>query len=123
MVINKIKKAYNEFMLKRLKKSVSTGVRKYINTKHANKTWTPGVDWVQYSGPFFDGNEYGAAVDNLMDEWLIYGQKCRQFELEFADHLGKEYGILTNSGSSANLLMTSVLKSKKLKKLGKAMKT
>tara|TARA_Y100000385_G_scaffold114477_1_gene118890 strand:+ start:40716 stop:42131 length:1416 start_codon:yes stop_codon:yes gene_type:complete len=122
MVINKIKTAYNDFKLKRLKKSVSTGVRKYINAKHANKTWTPGVDWVQYSGPFFDGNEYGAAVDNLMDEWLIYGQKCRQFELEFADHLGKDYGILTNSGSSANLLMTSVLKSKKLKRLGKTMK-
>ena len=45
-----------------------------------------------------------------MDEWLIFGKKCREFELEFADHLGKDYGILTNSGSSANLLMTSVLK-------------
>ena len=33
MVINKIKTAYNEFMMKRLKKSVSNGVRKYINAK------------------------------------------------------------------------------------------
>ena len=65
MVVNKIKTAYNNFKMKRLRKSVSSGVRKYINAKHANKTWKAGEDWVQYSGPFFDGNEYGAAVDNL----------------------------------------------------------
>ena len=47
-----------------------------------------------------------------------YGlKKSRKFELEFAEHLGKDYGVLTNSGSSANLLMVSALKSKKLKKL------
>jgi len=25
-------------------------VSQYINEKHSNKTWTPGVDWVQYAG-------------------------------------------------------------------------
>ena len=34
MVVNKLKTAYNNFMMKRLKKSVSNGVRKYINAKH-----------------------------------------------------------------------------------------
>ena len=65
------------------------------------------------------GKEYKVAVQSLLTEWLIFGQKSRKFELEFAEHLGKDYGVLTNSGSSANLLMVSALKSKKLRRLKK----
>ena len=110
-MIRKIK----EYILEQKRKSIIKNTRSYINQKHAMKTWEPGKDWVQYSGPFFDGEEYSAGVGRLMDEWLIYGEKAREFELEFAPHLGKKYGSLTNSGSSANLLMMSVLKSNRLK--------
>ena len=111
MIVNKLKKAYVDFKLKRLRKSVVNGVQDYIDSKLAATTWKAGEDWVQYSGPYFDGREYKAAVDSIMDEWLIFGKDGRKFELEFADHLGKKFGVLTNSGSSANLLMVSVLKS------------
>ena len=112
-----IKKRYSDFILKSLEKQIVNNTEKYINRKHKNKTWTPGKDWVQYSGPYFDGKEYKSAVQSLLSEWLIFGQKSRKFELEFAEHLGKDYGVLTNSGSSANLLMVSALKSKKLRNL------
>ena len=111
------KKRYTDFILKSLEKQIINNTEKYINKKHSAKTWTPGKDWVQYSGPYFDGKEYKAAVQSLLSEWLIFGKKSRKFELEFAEHLGKDYGVLTNSGSSANLLMVSALKSKKLRKL------
>ena len=39
----------------------------------------------------------------------MFGEKSREFELKFSQLLGKKYGILTNSGSSANLLMISTL--------------
>ena len=55
--------------------------------------------------------EYVAAFDSLLDEWLIFGSKSREFEREFPNFLGKKLGSLTNSGSSANLLATTAVKS------------
>ncbi len=42
---------------------------------------------------------------------LLVG-KSREFENNFPLHLGKRYGILTNSGSSANLVMVHAFTSK-----------
>lgn len=89
-------------------------VSSYIKQKKHTKKWLPNKDWIQYSGDFFDHNEYIAAVDTLLDEWLILGEKARNFETTFAPYLGKKDGVLTNSGSSANLLMLAACKSKRL---------
>ena len=110
-----IKKRYSDFILKSLEKQIINNTERYINKKHSLQTWTPGEDWVQYSGPYFNGKEYKVAIQSLLTEWLIFGKKGREFELEFAEKLGKEFGVLTNSGSSANLLMVSALKSKRAK--------
>jgi|TARA_Y100000310_G_scaffold266039_1_gene277326 CDP-6-deoxy-D-xylo-4-hexulose-3-dehydrase len=88
-------------------------VKEYIIEKRQSERWTPGEDWISYSGPTFDDTEYVAAIDSLLSEWLIFGKKGREFELEFAQYLGKKAGVLTNSGSSANLLAVSALKSRK----------
>ncbi len=87
-------------------------VSEYIN-ENKKKEWKEG-DWVTYSGHVFSDEEYIEAVDCLLKDWLVFGEKCGQFEKEFPKNLGKKFGILTNSGSSANLLMVSSLKSKKL---------
>lgn len=86
-------------------------VEDYVDNSN-NKEWKAGEDWVSYSGPTFTSDEYKAAIEVLLSGWLIYGENARNFELQFADHLGKKNGILTNSGSSANLLMTAALTSK-----------
>ena len=88
-------------------------VTKFIQEEKSNKTWTPGVDWIQYSGPFFDENEYSAAVESLLNGWFILGENGRKFERLFSPKLGKSDGILVNSGSSANLLMVSLLRTKR----------
>jgi len=85
----------------------------YIKEKHSNKTWEAGKDWVQYAGPYFTSAEYIAAVKTLLGEWLVLGAEAIKFERKFPKLLGKEYGILTNSGSSANLLMMLALTSKR----------
>ncbi len=86
----------------------------YILEKRAKKVWTPGKDWVQYAGPFYDDKEYVAAIDSLLKEWLILGECGVKFEKEFPKEFNKKFGLLTNSGSSANLLMMTALRSKRL---------
>jgi len=90
-------------------------VSEYISEAQKEKKWTPGEDWVQYSGPSFNEDEYVSAIRGLLSnlDWLVFGKKSRQFEIEFANRLGKEVGVFTNSGSSANLLMVNALTSKR----------
>lgn len=88
-------------------------IDEYITDKNASAKWEAGKDWVQYSGPVFNSKEYIAAVESLLGGWLVLGKDAITFESKFPKLLGKEYGILTNSGSSSNLIMVSALKSKR----------
>lgn len=97
-------------------------IKNYIKEKQSNKTWEAGKDMVQYAGPFFDENEYVAATKSLLSGWLALGSDALSFENVFPKHLGKEYGILTNSGSSSNLIMMLVMTSKRLYNLPKGTK-
>lgn len=96
------------------KETILKLIAEYISEKQSVKKWVAGKDWVQYAGPLFDENEYVSAVDSLLDEWLVMGRDAIKFESLFPKLFGKEFGILTNSGSSSNLIMMSVLKSKRL---------
>jgi CDP-6-deoxy-D-xylo-4-hexulose-3-dehydrase len=88
-------------------------VEKYIQEKHSKKNWEAGKDWVQYAGPYFNSQEYVAAVKSLLGEWLVLGADAIKFETKFPKLFGKQYGLLTNSGSSANLLMMLAMTSKR----------
>jgi CDP-6-deoxy-D-xylo-4-hexulose-3-dehydrase len=88
-------------------------VEEYIQKKHSEKTWTAGEDWVQYAGPYFSSKEYTAAVKTLLGEWLVLGAEAIKFENRFPKLFGKKYGLLVNSGSSANLLMMAAMTSKR----------
>ena len=97
-------------------------IEEYIDDKHKRKSWTPGVDWVRYSGPYFSSDEYVSATKSLLNEWLVLGEDSIKFENKFPKYFGKKHGILTNSGSSANLLMMLALTSKRLYNLPKGTK-
>lgn len=88
-------------------------IQNFIIEKNQNKTWLAGKDFVNYAGPYFDHNEYVAAAESLLNGWLVMGAKCQKFEREFPKQFGKSHGILTNSGSSSNLLMMASLTSKR----------
>lgn len=88
-------------------------VSEFVKETQEAKVWRAGEDWIQYSGPFFNDNEYISAIDTLLNGWFILGEKGREFEKKFAPLLGKTDGVMVNSGSSANLLMVSMLKSKR----------
>lgn len=88
-------------------------VGEYFKDKNANKKWVAGKDFVYYAGPFFDEKEYMSVMDSLLNGWLAMGEKSLQFEKLFPKQFGKNHGILTNSGSSSNLLMMTALTSKR----------
>ena len=97
-------------------------VDEYITEKHSEKSWTAGKDWVKYSGPYFTSDEYMRSVKSLLNEWLVLGSDARKFEKKFPKFFGKNYGVLTNSGSSANLLMMLAMTSKRLHNFRKGTK-
>jgi len=101
---------------------IINSIKDYILEKRKNKKWEAGKDWVQYAGPFFDEKEYIAAIQSLLNEWLVLGQDAITFETNFPKLFNKEYGILTNSGSSSNLLMMLAMTSKRLYNLPKGTK-
>jgi len=69
---------------------------------------------VPYGGRVYDQKEMMNLVDSSLDFWLTAGRFSKQFEKEFAEYVGVKYALLTNSGSSANLLAFSTLTSPKL---------
>jgi CDP-6-deoxy-D-xylo-4-hexulose-3-dehydrase len=88
-------------------------VRKFIDQQQQQKTWTAGRDFVNYAGNYYNSDEYVAAVAALLKGWLVMGNDSLKFEREFPQQFGKSHGILTNSGSSSNLLMMASLTSKR----------
>lgn len=88
-------------------------VREYVKQKQAAKTWTAGKDFVNYAGAFYNEDEFAAGVESLLKGWLVMGDDALKFEREFPKQFNKSLGIVTNSGSSSNLLMMSALTSKR----------
>jgi CDP-4-dehydro-6-deoxyglucose reductase, E1 len=99
---------------KNLKKEIFNLVAKYYTEKHKPKSFIPGETYIPYAGRVYDEKEIISLVDSALDFWLTAGRFAKQFEEEFAKFLGVKYCILTNSGSSANLLAISALTSPKL---------
>jgi len=74
----------------------------------------PGQSKVNYAGRVFDQQEISNAVEASLDFWLTEGRFSEQFAEKIAEYLEVEHVLLTNSGSSANLLAFSALTSEKL---------
>jgi len=96
-----------------MKQDIIKSVSEFFKEKQRNKKWEAGKDFVNYAGPYFNEKEYESVMDSLLDGWLVMGDKCLKFEREFPKQFGKTRGILTNSGSSSNLLMMTSLTSKR----------
>lgn len=77
--------------------------------EQTEQVFIPGVSSVPYAGRVYDEKEIIALVDASLDFWLTTGRYAEQFERELAEFLGMKFCLLTNSGSSANLLAVSAL--------------
>jgi len=82
--------------------------------KESTSQFIPGSSLVPYAGRVFDQDEMITLVDASLDFWLTTGRFAEQFEKDLAAFLGVRFCLLTNSGSSANLLALTALTSGKL---------
>lgn len=73
-------------------------------------------DWgrILSSGFVYDEKELINLVNASLDFWLVQGKYAEEFESKLAKFLGLPYCLLTNSGSSANLIALATLTSKLL---------
>ncbi len=86
----------------------------YLLRKKEENDFAPGESYIPYAGRIYDEKEIISLVDSALDFWLTAGRYANQFETDFAEFLGVKHCLLTNSGSSANLLAVSALTSPKL---------
>ena len=82
----------------------------------SGKSFITGKTHIPVSGKVIGTEEIQYAVDACLDGWFTTGRFSEQFEKEFAKYMQQRYCILTNSGSSANLLALSALTSPQLGK-------
>lgn len=64
---------------------------------------------VRLHEPTFSAEEINAALDCMLTTNVTMGPKVKQFERAFVDHYGWRHGVVSNSGSSANLLAIAAL--------------
>jgi len=100
--------------IKVLRQEIIAKTIEYYQIKFAEKEFIPGKSRVNYAGRVFNEKEIVNAVDASLDFWLTEGRFSEQFAEKIAEFLGVEHVLLTNSGSSANLLAFSALTSEKL---------
>jgi CDP-6-deoxy-D-xylo-4-hexulose-3-dehydrase len=90
-------------------------VVEYFISQKENK-FVPGKTAIPYAGRVYDEKELVSLVSASLDFWLTAGRYADKFEKSLASFLGVKYCLLTNSGSSANLLAVAALTSSLLKR-------
>ena len=99
----------------KIRAAIFAQVKELYELRKGRESFAPGVSPVPYSGRVYDAEEVQALVESALDFWLTLGPYGEQFEKELAQFLNVKHVIMTNSGSSANLLALSSLLSPKLK--------
>jgi CDP-4-dehydro-6-deoxyglucose reductase, E1 len=99
---------------KTIRKDIISKTIEYYNAKFAKTDFVPGKSRINYAGRVFDQAELVNAVEASLDFWLTEGRFSESFAEKIGEFLGVEHVLLTNSGSSANLLAFSALTSEKL---------
>ena len=70
---------------------------------------TTAVMRIPLAVPPWGDEEINEAIDSLKSGMLTMGSKVKRFEQAWADYIGVKHAVMTNSGSSANLLALSAL--------------
>ena len=73
------------------------------------KPFIPGETKIPLNIPTYGPEEVLEALDSLLSGWVTCGKKVERFEKLWAEYIGVKYAVMTNSGSSANLLALSCL--------------
>lgn len=93
-----------EKCLESIYRDIKLYCEKYINTQ-----FDPNNPIVRLHEPTVNADEIFAATQNLLSTYTTMGKQVREFENQYAQYCGLPYGVMSNSGSSANLLAVAAL--------------
>lgn len=100
---------------KKVRDEILAKTKEYFKIKYSNiNNFIEGETKINYAGRVFDEKEIINLVDSSLDFWLTSGRYSEEFALKLANYFDVSDVILTNSGSSANLLAISALTTTKL---------
>lgn len=99
---------------RRIRSEIFDSIKELYSLRSSDKKFVPGVSRIPYAERVYDANEMITLVDSSLDFWLTADKYARRFENNMAEFLGVRHCLLTNSGSSANLLAMTALTSPKL---------
>ena len=91
------------------RKRLLDAVARFHRRGRRRDPFVPGSSRIPYGGRVYDERELVSLVDASLDFWLTAGRYAREFEERLARFLGVRHCLLTNSGSSANLLAVAAL--------------
>jgi CDP-6-deoxy-D-xylo-4-hexulose-3-dehydrase len=91
-----------------LLKKVEDSINDYCDT-FFDFTFKKEKPTVRLHEPTTTGAEIFAAVETMLSTYTTMGKKVRTFEKQYADYCGLQHGVMSNSGSSANLLAVAAL--------------
>jgi CDP-6-deoxy-D-xylo-4-hexulose-3-dehydrase len=98
-------------LIRVLRKRITGPVLDFYNLYHWPRDPRQNEMLVPYSGRVFDHLEIQNAIEASLDFWLTPGPWNEELERKLSSFLGVRQTVLTNSGSSANLLAISALRS------------
>lgn len=93
----------------KLRKEISDRVVQIYNLRKKQNRFISEKTRINYAGRIYDENEMIAAVESSLDFWLTLGKKSKEFINDFTKYMGMDFGLVTNSGSSSNLIAISAL--------------
>lgn len=83
-------------------------INEYCDT-HFDFAFNPEKPIVRLHEPTTSGEEIFAALDTMLSTYTTMGKKVRAFEHQYADYANTKHSVMSNSGSSANLLAVAAL--------------
>lgn len=93
---------------KALLNRIKTDITDYCDQVY-DYAFNPEKPVVRLHEPTTSGEEIYAAVETMLSTYTTMGKKVRAFENQYAAYAGTQYGVMSNSGSSANLLAVAAL--------------
>lgn len=96
---------------KKIRQAIFKKIIELFRLREKKRQFISGKTSIKYAGRVYDEKELINLVDASLDFWLTAGRYAAEFEKKLAGFLGIKFCLLTNSGSSANLLAVSALTS------------
>lgn len=99
-----------------LRNEILEKVKTFYAVAHdkSGEEFVPGQSRVNYAGRVYDEKELVQLVDSSLDFWLTAGRYAEDFTGKLEDYYDVSDVILTNSGSSSNLIAIAALTSETL---------